>query len=156
MTLHRPFKISLLIVWLSLCLHAQPWSGIVAPSRAVDWSYAGVRGGIPSATWANCATTQCNTLFGGSVTMANINAAISSAPANTVVRIPAGTFSVSGTISMKSDVVVRGAGANLTRLNWTSAGSCQAGTCLVRFQGTFSDNGGGFFTHPAGNTKNWT
>src|SRR6267142_2893625 len=149
-------KLLLLCAIPSLAV-AQQWSGVLDPARAVDWSAAGVTGGgIPSAAWANCVTAACNTLFTGTVSIANINAALNSAPANTVVRIRAGTFSVSGTINLPSNVALRGAGANLTRLNWTSAGGCQAGTCLVQSQGTFNDTGAGIFTHPASTTTTWT
>ena len=37
--------------------HAQRWSGVLAFNRATDWSTAGERGGIPSATWTQCGST---------------------------------------------------------------------------------------------------
>src|SRR5260370_11326371 len=67
----------------------QSWSGILAPTRAINWSAAGAT--IVNRT-TNCTTSACNTLYGGTVTTASLNAAIASAPANTVVRIPAGSF----------------------------------------------------------------
>ena len=71
-------------------VHAQAWSGIIAPSRAsASWQNAGVQGGIPSGSWANCVTSQCNMVEGGMVTAASVQAAINSASANTVVNIPA-------------------------------------------------------------------
>jgi len=59
------------------------WSGIIDPSRAVDWSQAGVPGGIPNRT------TICTTLgtagqapaFVQSVTGVQINSALKACPA---------------------------------------------------------------------------
>lgn len=115
-------KILLLAILFTPTLtFAQAWSGILDPVRAVDWSTAGVVGGIPSSGWQNCTTSACNTLFGGTVTATTINNAINSAPNNTVVRLPSGTFSVTCLNISRSNVVLRGQGANLTRLNFTTA-----------------------------------
>src|SRR5437879_7388917 len=38
-----------------LAIHAQQWSGIIDSGRAVDWSNAGIPGGIPNRT-SICAT----------------------------------------------------------------------------------------------------
>src|SRR5690348_440338 len=70
-----------LLVQTAFCAN---WSGIISPTRAADWSGAGVVGGIPSASWPNCVTAACNTLFGGNVTAATIQSALQSAPANSV------------------------------------------------------------------------
>jgi len=114
----------LVLFGFSVFSYAQPWSAIIDPTRATDWTSAGVVGGIPSAIWSNCTTSACNTLFGGTVTATSINNAITSAPANSVVRIPAGTFSVGALNITKSNVALRGAGANQTKINATS---CQSG-----------------------------
>src|SRR5271155_1314087 len=76
--------------------YAQQWTGIIAPSRATNWSNAGVLGGIPSGSWTQCATAACTALATPSnVTAANINAAIAGAPPNTYVLLPAGSFTIS-------------------------------------------------------------
>src|SRR6266550_4021318 len=64
---------------LSGGLHAQPWSGIIDPSRAADWTSPGVVGGIP-----NNRTTNCATLNPGA-TAAQINSAIASCQSGQVV-----------------------------------------------------------------------
>lgn len=113
----------LLLVMLLLfpaAASAQNWAGILAADRGADWSASGVVGDIPSASWSNCVTSACNTLFGGTVTNTTITNALNSAPSNTVVRVPAGTFSVGAINISRSNVVLRGAGANATRLNFTS------------------------------------
>src|ERR1700730_550337 len=65
-------KVTLLSV-LSVAghLNAQPWSGIIDPSRAVDWTNAGRAGGIPNRS------TICSTLNPGA-TAEQINSAIQS------------------------------------------------------------------------------
>lgn len=129
---------------LSATAFGQPWSGILAPTRATDWSYAGIPGGIPDSAWANCVTTACNTLNSGTVTAASITAALASAPNNTVVRIPTTTTTLSGCASTnRSNVVLRGAGPQSTKLTG----------CLF-----FGTNGtGGLGSYPPSLVQtNWT
>src|SRR5213594_4962322 len=71
-----------------LAVRAQQWSGILDPSRRIDWSNAGIPGGIPNRT------TICATLNPGA-TAAQINAAIAACPANQVVYLNAGTYTLS-------------------------------------------------------------
>src|SRR5437660_11523197 len=89
-----------------LCVQAQNWSGILSPTRAIDWSRAGA-GTIPPRT------TICTTLNPG-VTAAQINTAIANCPSGQTVFLSAGTYNLSGglTIYNKSNVTLRGAGAN--------------------------------------------
>jgi hypothetical protein len=112
----------ILLCCLQICA-AQKWAGILDSSRATDWSTAGVVGDIPSASWPNCTTSACNTLFGGTVTASSIQNALASAPANSIVRIPAGNFNVSAFNFTNSNVVLRGAGADQTKLNMTNGQS---------------------------------
>ena len=120
--------ISILLLFPALS-YGQAWSGVLAPSRAIDWSNAGLPATFPDGettpnpwtppTRTQCVTSACNTVSGGTVTVASINAALSSAPAGTYVLIPAGTFSLSGTIQMASNVTLRGSGAQATILSGT-------------------------------------
>jgi Pectate lyase superfamily protein len=122
-------------LWLMLLLfpalsHGQAWSGILSSSRAIDWSQAGLPATLPDGettpnpwtppTRTQCTTSACNTVSGGTVTAASINAALSSAPAGTYVLIPAGSFSMSATIQMVSNVTLRGSGAQATILSGTN------------------------------------
>ena len=96
-----------------------PWAGVVAPPRGSDWSIDGVVGGIPSGGWSQCVTAACNTLTsaGAGATTAQINSALSSAPSNTYVQLASGTYSSATTpptFTGLNNVVLRGAGANLT------------------------------------------
>lgn len=92
-----------------------------------------------------CVTAACNTVSGGGagVTAANINSALSGAPAETYISIPAGTFTMSTMISMKSNVTLRGAGADQTHLQFTGSGSCAGagGNAWVCFPGGGSFDG---------------
>ncbi len=124
---------------------AQQWSGIIDRTRAIDWSSAGVRGGIPNRT------TICATLNPGASSN-QINSAIASCPSGQVVLLNAGTYSgLSGiTFNGKSGVTLRGAGADKTFLVFTSGSNCRGpatDVCIVSVDTNWS---GG-----PSNTANW-
>jgi hypothetical protein len=98
----------------------QLWSGIVSPLRATDWTQAGVVGGIPDANWAQCGST----ITPSTGTAATINKQIAGCPPNTYVLLGPGTFNLSTGILMKSNVVLRGSGANSTFLIMAGANGC--------------------------------
>jgi hypothetical protein len=123
------------VILLCLCGSSQgqaAWSGIIDPSRAIDWSQAGA---TISTSRTQCVTTACTTVSNGTtVTAASINAALASAPANTFVLIPAGTYTMStglafpqgGTMSSNcssncSNITLRGSGSNSTFLVFSSS-----------------------------------
>jgi hypothetical protein len=111
---------------------AQRWAGILAPSRATDWSQSGVTGGIPTRT------AICATLVPGA-TASQINSALATCPSNQVVMLGAGTYNLSGTIIMRNNVTLRGQGMS-TILNFTSQGGSSfywmGADVAVAFQGT--------------------
>ena len=121
MKLRSALKIIALLCLFPSVTSAQAWSGILSTSRAVDWSIAGVVDGIPSDAWPDCSTSECTTLFTSPVTITTINNAITSAPDNTVVRLPSGAYSITCLNISRSNVVLRGQGANNTILNFTTA-----------------------------------
>jgi hypothetical protein len=134
----------------------QPWSGIVAPSRAIDWSKAGVEGGIPSATWTQCGSTI--SAYNGSAS--TINTAIQNCTANHYVQLGAGTFNLSTgiTFANKDNIAVRGMGANQTLLVFTGTDSCSGAFATVCFEG---GGGNDYFSaakmQPGGsNAASWT
>ena len=131
---------------LPVLAQAQQWSGIVDPSRAVDWSKAGVRGGIPNRTTI-CAT------FNPGATSAQINSAIASCPSGQVVFLKAGTYSgLSGIIfDGKTGVTLRGAGADKTLLTFSSGVGClslASDVCITSVDASWSRG--------PSNTANWT
>jgi hypothetical protein len=113
------------------------WTGILDPSRAVDWTQAGVVGGIPTRT------TICSTLSSGA-SAAQINSAISSCPSGQVVFLNAGTYNLSTGIVMKSNVTLRGSGANQTFLIFSGSNGCggwQGDICFMDSTGNYTGSG---------------
>ncbi len=124
-----------------------PWGSVLAPSRAMDWSQAGVAGGVPNRT------TICQTLNPGA-TSTQINSAIASCPANQVVFLNAGTYSGLSGINFTgtNHVTLRGAGADQTLLVFSSTVGCnEASGTLVCIGGTDNNWKGG-----PSNTASWT
>lgn len=120
------FRHIFFVFCVSICfscnLHGQSqlWGGILSPSRAINWSNAGA---TISTSRAQCVTSACATVSGGSVTAASINAALASAPANTYVLVPAGSYTMSAgiTFNSQSNVTLRGSGSSSTFLSWSSS-----------------------------------
>ena len=104
-----------------LCLSATAFTQqqtIVSASRSTDWSRAGVSGGIPART------TICQTLNPGA-TAATIRTALINCPAGQTVFLSAGTYNVGAIkIDTKNNVTLRGAGADLTILNFSGSTAC--------------------------------
>lgn len=141
----RSFLLSCLVV-LALSNDSLAQQGIIAASRSIDWSSAGVTGGIPNRTTA-CAT------FSPGATAAQINTAIASCPSGQVVLLTAGTYNLTTGIifNNKKNVTLRGAGANATFLIFTGDQGCSgiaATICLF--------NGNANYNDQPGNTANWT
>jgi len=138
-----------LLMTTAVVAHAQQWSGILSPSRAIDWSAAGVVGGIPNRT------TICATLNPGA-SASQINNAISTCPAGQVVFLNAGTYNLtSGITHGKSNVTLRGAGADSTILNISgmTSVSCHIGAGRVF---NMCADGGNIGVDSAEHTANWT
>jgi hypothetical protein len=110
------------VIGFPLYIRAQNASGIIASSRMVDWSIAGVQGGIPTRT------SVCATLKPGA-TVSDIDSAIASCPANGVVYLSPGTYNLSGGISFSkyNNVTLRGAGPDKTFLIFSGSTSCGSG-----------------------------
>jgi len=107
-----------MLVLCSQHSQAQLWAPILGPTQAtaasgqaVVWQGAGV-GGIPVRT-TNCA------VLTSSATVTQINSALASCHSGQTVYLSAGTYSITGQISIPSNVTLRGAGANQTILNAT-------------------------------------
>lgn len=126
-------------------IRAQSASGVIAPSRMIDWSGAGVQGGIPNRT------SICTTLSPGA-SASQINSAIASCPSNGVVYLNAGTYNLSSGIDFggHSNVTLRGAGPDKTFLVFTGDTACNGLGADVCIEGSNSWQGG------PQNTANWT
>ncbi len=117
----------LFITFLICCefAQAQQWAGVLAPARAISWQNAGIPGGLPDASWSQCGSTIAPYGTSGSPgSTSTINSQISGCAANTYVLLASGTFYLTGTIVLKNQVVVRGAGANSTFLLFYGEGGC--------------------------------
>jgi hypothetical protein len=137
--------VSLILFSLPSCLYSQPWSGILLPTSgsgactvgstsapsqcAIDWTTAGIPGGIPSGTWTQSGSTitaaqsPCNN--GAGDCTATIQAALNACSGSKYVLLGAGTFKIAGAngVTVPSNCVLRGAGANQTILKTTGASS---------------------------------
>jgi hypothetical protein len=118
------------LVYILLCgaalAQSPPYTGVLDPSRAP--STTGWNPGAPliNETRTQCVTSACNTVSGGTVTAASLNAALASAPAHTYVLMPSGTFTPSATVVSPASnpyVTLRGAGASSTFLNFSGDSS---------------------------------
>ena len=131
----------------SATTQAQSANGyLIDPSRSVNWSGAGVPGGIPNRT------TICATLSPGA-TVAQINSAIASCPAGEVVYLNAGTYNLSSGIDFNdhSNVTLRGAGANQTFLTYTGGINCNGWLSAICVE-----DGWNSWTGSPNETANWT
>ena len=125
----------LLLSAIPLSAQAAPWSGILDPSRAIDWSQAGLTGGIPNRT-AVCAT------LNPGATAAQINSAIQNCPSGQVVYLNAGTYDLSSGIVIKSNITLRGSGADQTILKFTGTVGCLGKVVGVCMAGSMNWEGG--------------
>jgi Pectate lyase superfamily protein len=90
--------------------------GIIPNERRIDWSLAGIPGGIPERT-SICATIDSAVYGNGSTdATAAIQQALNNCPDGQVVYLPAGTYITSDTIHLDSYGTLRGAGPGKTVL----------------------------------------
>jgi hypothetical protein len=122
------FLFLLILHCSSVFSFGQAWAGIIARSRAVDWSQAGVVGGIPSGRW-----TQCGSAIAAGASAAAINSALAACGKKQYVQLGAGTFNLSAGIifANKSNVELRGMGANQTFLVFTGTGGCSGVSAVI-------------------------
>lgn len=149
--------VTLIVFCLPVTTGAQSWSGILDPSRAIDWSTIGA-GPIPSGSWTQCGATIA--AYGSAVgpqSASTINNAITSCAANHYVQLGAGTFYLSDKLVMgANNVALRGMGPDKTVLRMYNAGSCWIANTLVCFNGGTSMDLGGTGSSDADNLANWT
>lgn len=139
----------LVVLAISATTHAQ----VLDASRSIDWSTAGIVGGVPTRTTI-CAT------FSAGATAAQINSAIAACPSGQVVKLNAGTYSIGGLMfDNKSDVTLRGAGANQTFITFSSPVSCgglSSNICVKSVDSNYADSPSHTATWSAGYTRGAT
>lgn len=101
--------IALLALGAGILCRAQAGTAVLGLGQTIEWSNAGV-GAIPARK------TLCASLT-PSATLAQINAALASCPSGQAVYLAAGAYSIPGTVTIPSNVTLRGAGAGQTILN---------------------------------------
>jgi hypothetical protein len=143
---------------LAVAMMGQAWSGVLNSLSAnqknvsqvgIDWSQTGLPSGPPDASWTQCGATINASTFGNGSTDATsaINSAIAACGTNQYVLLGPGTFlfnsSGAGSPQLnvsKSNVVLRGSGANQTIMTSTgtngSGGTSSSGWIVL---GTNSD-----------------
>lgn len=138
-------RLLFLLALCSLSAHAQLWSGVLNPvpsngtaactGCAVDWSTAGIPGGIPSGSWTQSGSTiQASACGNGSTDCsATIQTALNACGTDHYVLLGTGTFLLHSHLSVPSNCALRGSGASATILNdeWTGG----AGAGLVELGG---------------------
>jgi hypothetical protein len=111
----------LILLSVPECLYAQPWSGILDRTRAIDWSRAGIPGGIPSGSWTQSGSTivasQAPCSNGAGDCTATIQTALNACAANYFVLLGAGKFRLVGSLTVPSNCVLRGSGPDQTQLS---------------------------------------
>ena len=126
------------------------WDGIIEPVRAMDWTTAGIPGGLPDASWPICTTISAYTGNASAINSALVSCHAAN-PTGGVVALGAGTFTLSIGIIYPVDTIghlaLRGAGAKATQPNFSgsSFGVCngQSGfICANSSDGTLRGAGG--------------
>jgi hypothetical protein len=151
MTLVKSILYTSILFFFCGLLQAQPWLGIISPARATNWSNVGVT--VPSGTWTQCGSTIA--AYGSSSAPASastINTAIANCASNEYVLLGAGDFYLSSGIDFaeQSNVVLRGQGANQTRLHFSGFAGCNGWNASVCLEGSNTYEGG------YQNSANWT
>jgi hypothetical protein len=107
---------------------AAPWTGIISPTRATDWTQAGPPAGFPDAAWTQCGAT----IAPYTGTADAISKQIQACAPDQFVLLGPGSFQLSTSIDFgrTGHVVLRGSGANSTFLvfSGSSAVNCNLGT----------------------------
>jgi hypothetical protein len=106
-----------LLLFISLVFALPAFADIIPPNRTIDWSHAGILGGIPSVNWPIAATLSPS---GGIDDSVDIQNAINAAPAGSVVLLNPGTYKLH-----RSSKVCQG------KADDGSGGVYQAGLCLT-------------------------
>ena len=108
----RFFVVLFLLAAFSLQAFPQAWNGILAPSRAVDWSTAGVQGGIPSGSW-----TQSGSTISSGASTSTIQTALNACSGNHYVLLGSGSFTLSASLAINTNgCELRGSGPTATTI----------------------------------------
>jgi hypothetical protein len=126
----------LLFFLISLPCFGQAWSGILSPSRAIDWTHAGLPATLPDGEatpnpWTPPVRTQCGSTISAGASAPTINAALAACPTGTYVLLGTGNFTISSaniTLYAQNAVSLRGSGPMSTTLTLTGSSVIQFGS----------------------------
>ena len=122
--------------------HAQSWTGILDPSRAIDWRAANAGAANISESRTQCGATLLPSGIDDTVA---INNAIAACGQHRYVLLGEGTFVVSKGITFGSptvpvhNVTLRGSGPTKTTIRFTGANVCQGAysdVCIINAAGS--------------------
>lgn len=121
-------------------------AGVLSAARSINWNLAGAvpgaPGTLPDTAWTQCGSTISAYGSSGSYASPNtINTAVSGCSAGTYVQLGSGDFYLTGSIVLASNVEVRGAGANLTKLHFNGNTSCNGNSAVVCLAGSNNYSG---------------
>ena len=147
------FPLISMLLLSSALSYGQAWNGILAPSRAIDWTNAGLPSTITYGTGgsacngstANCVETTTNpwtpptrVQSGSTITCANnstdastINTALSAAGPGSYVLLGSTTCDITSNINLVSGVTLRGSGPQSTILNVNGTTQIYWGGCCT-------------------------
>lgn len=156
------------IVIMCICLmtfaleescQAQPWAGIIAPSRAADWTsntglpsviLYGTGGAACDGAHANCMEAtlnpwtipprvQCGSTLPAGSTPAAISTAIAACLPGSYVKLASGSFTINASVTMRTNgVSLRGSGGSSSILNTSAGALFQFGVCCGGSYGPIS------------------
>jgi hypothetical protein len=124
--LHLFPLISILLLFSTLS-YGQSWSNILASSRAIDWTGAGLPATLPDGEttanpWTPPTRTQCGSTISAGASVATIENALASCGSGHYVLLGSGTFAINATMLLYNlnNVTLRGSGPMSTILNLSS------------------------------------
>jgi hypothetical protein len=149
--MNRQSAFAFIFLCLMEPLFGQPWSGILDPTRAVNWSQVGIPGGIPTSRTQCGSTILASTYNNGSAdATSGIQTALNSCGSGHFLLLGPGTFRVNSGLRIPSNVTLRGSGADQTRLDGHGNGR------LISFGNDSEPNANTYRTISSGATKGST
>ena len=130
---HSLLRLLLMVLYFSVASLAQNWTGILNPTRAIDWTQSGIPGGIPT-NQTQCGATILAATYGNGSSDASaavqsaLNACGGSAGSQKYVLLGAGTFRMNSGVKVPSYTTLRGSGAQQTILNMQNSSGIDVGT----------------------------
>ena len=144
------FRVTLPYLVILFCFNgnviAQPWSGILSPARAINWSNAGLPASLPDGEttanpWTPPTRTQCGSTISSGASPATINAALAVCSAGTYVLLGLGTFTFNNanlTLYAQNGVTLRGSGGSATLIYLSGTAQVKFGNIVSAGTATWS------------------